>query len=97
VLDALIHREDRQIPGAGEAPGAEDLLEIAQYGDRSITVDKHPIDKIRSGQVHLGSGDALALVAEQGLGIIAEQVVQIHGFGLLGLGGRLVGHFVLLG
>jgi hypothetical protein len=78
MLDSLVDGKDRQIPGSTEPPGVEHGLQIAEHRDRTVRLDCDPVDEVRSREVEIVPRHPLALVADQSLGVVAEQVVQIH-------------------
>ena len=61
MLDALIDRQDRDIPGAAQAAGVDNLLEIPKHGRLAVRHRQHPIDEIRAGQMQRFFGNPLAL------------------------------------
>ena len=73
VLDALVDREDRHVPGAAEPAVAVELLEVAQHLDRAVAAGPDPVDEVGPGQVQVVLGDALGDVVEQRVGVVAEQ------------------------
>ena len=76
VLDALVDREDRDVAGAGQPAGVDQPLQVAQDGGGTIAVHEHPVDEVRAGQVQVVLGDRLALVLEEALRVVSEQLLQ---------------------
>ena len=50
VLDALVDGEDREVAGPGQAAGAVEGAEVAQYGRRAVRVREDVVDDAGSGQ-----------------------------------------------
>ena len=71
VLDALIDRQDAQVAGASETPVTVHRLEVAEHLVRPV-VDHD----VRPGQVQKIRVDRLAGVAQQGLGLVAKQLLD---------------------
>ena len=65
VLDPLIDRQDRHIPGTGESTSAEEPLQAAQHPHVAIGQRVNTVDEIRTGQVELLFRNRQALVLEQ--------------------------------
>ena len=68
-----------RIAGAGQTPGVQDRLKIAQHHRRAIGLGKDIVDIIGAGSVDHSFGDALAGMGEQTFGFIAEQFGDIEG------------------
>ena len=77
MLDPLVDRQDRQVPGATEAAVVEQLLQVAQNRHGPVAVDEDPVDKVRSGERELVALDRLALVAEQGVSLVPERLADV--------------------
>ena len=73
MLDALVHRKDRHVPGACEATVILDRVEIAQDGRCSIAERDHPIDKIRTREMQERLVKTLSFVREQIIRVGAEK------------------------
>ena len=76
VLDALVDGQDRDVARPGQAAGVDEPLQVAQHGRGTIGVDEDPVDEVRARQVQVVLGDRLALVLEQALGVVSEQLLQ---------------------
>ena len=65
MLDALVHRQDRHVAGAGQPPVIEQRLQFRHHLNRAIRLEVNPLDEIRTGQVQRLLGNRLALVLQQ--------------------------------
>ena len=74
MLDALVDRQDRKIPGAREPAIVEKRLQGTQNRRRTIRVCPDAIDKIRTGQIELILGDRFRLVIEQRPRVFAQEL-----------------------
>ena len=73
VLDALVHRQDRYVAGAGQAAVVEQRLQVAQHLRRAVGGGVDPVHEVRAGQVKILGGDGLGRVTEQVLGVGAQE------------------------
>ncbi|MNT10864.1 hypothetical protein D3C72_1457160 [compost metagenome] len=77
VLDALVHREDREVARAREAAAVEEALEVVDHGLGAIGLHEDAVDEVRTGQVQHLLGDLDRAVLEQIAGRIgAEQLLD---------------------
>src|SRR6202034_57481 len=74
VLDALIDGQDAYVAAAPEPAVAENLLEATQRRVAAIALREHAVDEVGTGQVQLRLVDRFAAVAEQAVGLVAEQL-----------------------
>jgi hypothetical protein len=74
VLDALVDREDAHVAGAAEATVGEQRLEVAQRLRVAVGAAVHAVDEVRTRQVQQRRVDRAALVLEQVLGLVPQQV-----------------------
>ena len=51
MLDALIHRQNREVPGAAEAPVEKHAVKIVEHPQIPIGNRVNTVDEIRAGQV----------------------------------------------
>ena len=65
MLDALIDGQDRDVAGAAEASGVEQLLQRRQHPGRPVGRREDAVHKIRAGQVQRVFGDSPALMLQQ--------------------------------
>jgi hypothetical protein len=65
MLDALVHRQDRDITGAGQPSGEEDAMKIIQNAHVPVGDRINAIDKISTGQMEALLRDFGILKAEQ--------------------------------
>jgi len=77
VLDALVHRQDRQVTAATQAPVVEHLLQAAHDRRRPVGQGHHPIDEIRPRQMQALFGNALAHMGEEAIGLRAQQLDDV--------------------
>ena len=66
VLDALVDREDRDVPGAGQAAVLVDRRQVAQDAVRAVGAGPDAIDEVRPRQVQQRLRHRLASMLEQG-------------------------------
>ena len=85
MLDPLIHREDREVAGAREAPGRVDPLEVDEHLRVPVGAAEAGVDLIGRRDPDLLFRDPLAGEGEEALGLVAEE----------GLDLRVVGHIQL--
>jgi hypothetical protein len=71
VFDALIHRQDRNEPGAGESTMVVEALQRAHHARRAIGLRKHAVNEIGSRKMKLVPGDSGATIIEQ-RGLLTE-------------------------
>src|SRR5687767_2126276 len=83
MFDPLIHRQDGEITGAAEAAMAEQAFQIGQDPIVAIGERPHAVNEVRPRQVEHPAWHGLALVVEERIGLVAEELDQfrIHGFG----------------
>ena len=74
MLNALVHRQNRDITAAAESPGIDDLLKIPQNRRRTIRAHEHSIHKIRPGEMQYIFAEALGLVGQQTVRFGTKQV-----------------------
>ena len=77
VFDPLIDRQDGNVAGTSEAAVVNDLLIGAQHGRRAIVLCEDAVNIIGTGQVEVFFGNRGAAVAEQGIGFLAKQLLQV--------------------
>src|SRR5688500_20232692 len=65
MLDALIDRQDGEIPGTREPTGLEHSPEVRQHRRRPVGDREHLVDEVRSGEVQMLSRKGGALVLKQ--------------------------------
>ena len=65
MLDALIHRQDRDVPRAGKPPVTEQRLQARQDPRRPVRRSDAAIEEIRPRQVQAGRGDTGTSVIQQ--------------------------------
>jgi hypothetical protein len=53
VLNALVHRQNREIPGAAEPPGVVERLHISQDRRRTVVIDHHAVNVVMTRQIQL--------------------------------------------
>ena len=74
MLDALVHRQDRQIAGVGQAPRtAVEPLQIAQHLRLAVGQPPRPIGMIGAGKDELLFPDAFADIGQKAVRILAEE------------------------
>ena len=78
VLDALVDGQDRDVAGAAHTARVEEHAEVAQHGHGPVRQGKDPVDEVGAGQDEVFPGHALALVGEQRLSFVTEQLVKVH-------------------
>ena len=78
VLDALVHRQDGEIAGAGEAAGVEHLLEVAQHAGFAVLDRDHAVNVVRAGQMEPGARDAFAGMVQQAVGLVAQERLNVR-------------------
>ncbi len=62
MLDALVHRQNGEISGAGEASGIIKGLHISQHRGWTVVINHHAIDIIRPWQIELVGGNGRTAV-----------------------------------
>src|SRR5690606_19840409 len=67
--------------GPGQAAVVEHLLQATQHGRRAVRTDENVVHEVRAGDVDLILGDRLASMAEQVLGLVAEQLLDLGNCG----------------
>jgi hypothetical protein len=77
VFDALVHGEDGHVPGPAQTAVVEQRLQVAQHLRGPVALLEDPSDVVGAGQVQVISGDALGLVAQEGVGFVAQQAREI--------------------
>ena len=70
--------QDRHVARAAEPAVADQRLQVAQHLRRSVGVDEDAIDHVGSRKVEVGLVDALGRVAEELVGVVTEQVLDVH-------------------
>src|SRR6185437_1768752 len=78
VFDALVDGQDREVAGAAQAAGREQLAEVAEHRHRPVGVHPHPVDEVGPGQVQLALVDAVRLVRQQRLRLVAQQLLDLR-------------------
>ena len=73
VFDALIDRQDRDVPGAGQPPVIEQRLQAGEHARGPVRRRHAAVDEVRPGEVQPRCRDRLAPVLQQG-GVIAQNV-----------------------
>jgi hypothetical protein len=81
VLDPLVHRENGHVAGAGQPPVVKDRLEVAQDLRRAVGPGQDAFDEVGPGHVQVDAADAGGGVAQQGVRLVAEQLVDLRGSG----------------
>jgi hypothetical protein len=81
VLDPLVHRENGHEAGAGQPPVVEDRLEVAQDLRRTVGSGQNPFDEVGPRHVQVIAADAGGGVAQQGVRLVAEHLVDLRGSG----------------
>ena len=51
MLDALVHGQDGDVAGAGQAPVADHLLQAAQHGDGTVGRGVDAVHEVRARQM----------------------------------------------
>ena len=74
VLDALVDRKDRDISGAGQPSTAIEPTQAHQNRRRTVGTTEDLIDMVGARLVDQLLGDALALVIQQALGLVSEEL-----------------------
>ncbi len=92
MLDALVDREDGDVARAGQPAVVEERLEVAEHLGGSV---RHPVDvgdRVGPRRGELVGGNSAALMAEQVVGVSAEQGCNVHlgGSCLVILRGRIL-------
>ena len=64
------------IAGAGQAAVVEQPLEVAEHAGVAVAGGEDAVDEIGAGQVQRLSGDRLAHVCEQAVGLVAEELAD---------------------
>ena len=77
VLDPLVDREDGQVPGAAQPPVVVHAAHVAQHGGRAIGVAEHPAQVVGSRQDEALGWKGFGRVAEQGISLVAQEVMEI--------------------
>ena len=77
VLDALIHRQNRQITATGETAAVEQRLHIAHHHRAAIHIAHNAADIICPRQMQLFTGNTGAGVAEQIVCFTAEEGLDV--------------------
>ena len=80
MLHALVHRQDGKIAGARQPPMAEQGLQRAQHAGLAVFLRHHAIHVVRPRQVQHILGNSLALVGQQTLRFISQQLDDIGHF-----------------
>jgi hypothetical protein len=73
MLDALVNGKDRDVPRARQAAGVVNPLEIVEDALIAVRRSENAIDEIRTGKVQQILGNGLALVLEEGVGLVTEE------------------------
>jgi len=76
MLDALIHREDGQVPGTAQAPVVIHLLQRPQHGDGAIAGSRDAVDEVRARLAQPRCRDGLAAMTEEALGVLPEDLLD---------------------
>ena len=76
VFDALVHREDGQIARAGQSAMIENLGQAPQHRRRAVALGVNPVNEIRPGQMEPVPGNGFAMVFEQALRAVAQQLFE---------------------
>ena len=72
MFDALIHRQNREIAGSRQAAGVVQRLHIAQHSRRTVIVDHHAIDIIRTGQIEVFCGKRQTAMLKKRIRVLAQ-------------------------
>jgi len=83
VLDALVYREDGEVPGSGQPAVVEQLGKAPQHRDGAVRAGVDPVDEVGPRQVEPVPGYGLALVLQKILAVLQN--------GIEGLAHRSVG------
>jgi hypothetical protein len=78
VLDALVDRQDGDVPRAAEAAVVVQRLQVALHLGRPVGEREHPLDVVGTRQMQVVAGDPLRLVGEQALGLVPQQALDVH-------------------
>src|SRR5262249_45485489 len=81
VLHTLVHGEDGDVAGAGEAARIKDRLEVPQDGDGAVGLANDPVHEVGAGEVEHAAGNGAGLVAEESVGVLPEQRADVGGGG----------------
>ncbi len=76
MLDALVDREDREVPGAGQTAVVVHGLQVPEHGRTAVGLGDDAVDEVGAGEMQLIPGDGLAGVAEQVLRLVAEHLLN---------------------
>ena len=72
MLDALVHRQDRDVPGATEAAMTEQAVQIAEDAVVAVGHGKNPVNEIRPGNVQPVLRNFRAFEIEEIIRLVAE-------------------------
>jgi hypothetical protein len=78
VLDALVDREDGEVPGATEATVAVERAQRPQHRRGAVGVSERPVEEVRTWQHQPLRREGLRLVAQERAGFVAEQLVKVR-------------------
>ena len=81
MLHALVHRQDGEIAGAGQAAVAEQGRQRAQDPRAPVAHHPDPVDEIGPRQVQALLGEPFALVVQQVIGLRAQQRLDFFDHG----------------
>ena len=72
MLDALVHRQDGEVPCAAQPAMLYDALQVAEHAIVAVRDGIEAVHHVGSGQVQTVLRDLRVLEVEQGIGFIAE-------------------------
>ena len=78
VLDALVDREDRQVAGAAQAPGAVHRGQVADHRGRAVGLAEDAVEVVGSGVDQALGRERGGLVVQQRVGFVAEKFFEVH-------------------
>ena len=83
MLDALVHGQDREIPGPRQPPRVVQLGQITQNLCVAVGLGKYPVDEIRPRQVEVFLRNPLGVIGQQRVGLVAEHGLDVRQVGSL--------------
>ena len=77
MLDALVDREDGEVSSAAEAAVVEEGAEVAQDGGIAVAHGEDTLEVVGTREGEVLGGKRLGGIAEEGVRVVAEELVQI--------------------